>query len=136
MKDAIAYFKDKEIPLDAPWGSVHVAGDEGAPLLPLGGGDAGPGNANVTTSRDPASHPDAYSAVSYGSSHIQAVAFMGGGKVNAHTILTYSQSTDPTSPFSADQTKLFSNEKWARFAFTPAQVRADRIGAPQVVSGG
>ncbi len=60
---------------------------------------------------------------------------MTGGKVNARTILTYSQSTDPTSPFSADQTKLFSRERWVHFAFTPAQVRHARISR-EVVSGG
>ena len=134
MKDALAYLQAHGIPFDAPWGQVHVAGDAGAPLIPLDGGDAGPGNANVTTSRDPATHGDKYSAVSYGSSHIQAVSFLDRGKVDARTILTYSQSTDPTSPFSADQTKLFSKEKWVHFAFTPAQIDHDTIGT-ELVSG-
>jgi acyl-homoserine-lactone acylase len=135
MRDALAYLQEKGIPFDAEWGDVHVAGDEGAPLIPLGGGDAGPGNANVTVSRSPATHADKYAAVSYGSSHIQAVAFLDKGKVNAHTILTYSQSTDPTSPFSADQTKLFSKEKWVTFPFTTAQILKAAIST-QVVKGG
>jgi len=135
MKDALAYLQEKGVPFDAPWGDVHVAGDEGAPLIPLGGGDAGPGNANVTTSRAPATHEDTLYPVAFGSSHIQAVAFLDGGQVNAHTILTYSQATDPTSKFSSDQTKLFSKEKWVTFPFTAAQILRDKIST-QVVSGG
>ena len=135
MKDALAYLQEKGVPFDAPWGDVHVAGDEGAPLIPLGGGDAGPGNANVTTSRAPATHEDTLYPVAFGSSHIQAVAFLDGGQVNAHTILTYSQATDPTSKFSSDQTKLFSKEKWVTFPFTTAQILSDKIST-QVVSGG
>ena len=41
-----------------------------------------------------------------------------GQRVVPRTILTYSQSTDPTSPFSSDQTRLFSKEKWVTFPFT------------------
>ena len=42
----------KGIPFDAPWGSLQVAGDEGAPPIPLGGGDAGAGNANAAGQPD------------------------------------------------------------------------------------
>jgi acyl-homoserine-lactone acylase len=135
MRDALAYLEEKGIPFDARWGDVHVAGDEGAPLIPIGGGDAAPGNANVTVSRSPATHTGKYAAVSYGSSHIQGVAFLGDGQVDARTILTYSQSTDPTSPFSADQTRMFSKEKWVRFPFTTNAIEQQQISR-QVVSGG
>lgn len=30
----------------------------------------------------------------------------------ARTLLTYAQSSDPTSPHHADQTRLFSGERW------------------------
>ena len=134
MRDAIAFLAEKGIPLDVRWGKVQVAGDEGAPLVPLGGGDAGPGNANVLTSRMPATHLKKLYPISYGSSHIQAVAF-GDNGVDARTILTYSQSTDPTSPFSADQTRLFSNEKWVRFPFTREAIKRQEISR-EVVTGG
>ena len=65
--------------------------------------------------------------MSYGSSHIQAVSFLDAGRVLARTILTYSQSTDPTSRWSSDQTRMFARKEWVAFPFTPAQVRADRI---------
>jgi hypothetical protein len=36
---------------------------------------------------------------------------------DARTILTYSQSTNPSSPFFSDQTKLFSQKKWVAVRF-------------------
>ncbi|CAA9386715.1 MAG: peptidase S45, penicillin amidase [uncultured Nocardioidaceae bacterium] len=135
MRDALAFLQEEGIPFDARWGKVQVAGDEGAPPIPLGGGDAGPGNANVLTSRAPAANEDRLYPIGYGSSHIQAVAFNKRGKVVPRTILTYSQSTDPTSPFSADQTRLFSKEKWVKFPFTGAAIGRATINR-QVVSGG
>jgi acyl-homoserine-lactone acylase len=62
------------------------------------------------------------------------VAFGPSGPT-ADTILTYSQATDPTSPFSSDQTRLFSKEKWVRWAFTPAQVAAGAISTRTVRGG-
>ena len=135
MRDALAFLAESGIPLDARWGRLQVAGDEGAPLIAVGGGDAGPGNANVLVSRSPATHTDKLYPISYGSSHIQAVAFRDKGKVDARTILTYSQSTDPTSPFSADQTRLFSKERWVKFPFTDRAIKRQKISR-QVVSGG
>lgn len=134
MRDAIAYLAEQGVPVDAPWGEVHVAGDEGAPPIALGGGDGSVGNANVTSSRLPAANTDRLVPVSYGSSHIQAIAFLDHGKVRARTILTYGQATDTASPFSVDQTRLFSKEKWVHFPFTATQIRKDRL-TRQVVRG-
>ena len=127
MSDALAYLESKGVAPTTPWGRLQVAGDEGAPRIGLGGGDGFIGNANVTSSRTPAANKSALVPVSYGSSHIQAVSFLDAGRVMARTILTYSQSTDPTSRWSADQTRLFGRERWVDFAFTPAEIRADRI---------
>ena len=134
MRDALAFLDEKGIAYDAPWGSLQVAGDDGAPPIAIGGGEGYAGNANAVASRMPGANTDHPYPVSYGSSHIQAVAFGAGGPT-ADTILTYSQSTDPSSPISSDQTRLFSKEKWVRWAFTPAQVAAGAIST-QTVQGG
>ncbi len=128
MSDAIASLRDRNIAFDATWGSLQVAGDRGAPAIPLGGGtgDAA-GNANALASRWPQQNKDRYRPVTYGSSHIQAIAFLSGGRVNARTILTYGQSENPRSPWSSDQTRMFSKKKWVHFAWTPAQIRKDLI---------
>ena len=128
MTDAIAYLKQHKVPWKAKWGSLQVAGDRGAPPIPLGGGtgDAA-GNANALASRNPIQNTRKYRPITYGSSHIQAVSFLPGGRTDARTILTYSQDENPLSAYSSDQTRLFSQGKWVRFAWTDAQIRADLI---------
>jgi acyl-homoserine-lactone acylase len=128
MKDAIASLRARGIPMDATWGSLQVAGDRGAPPIPLGGGLGDEaGNANALATVGPAENGSFFRPITYGSSHIQAVAFLPGGGVDAHTILTYGQSDDPTSPWSSDQTVMFSNKQWVDFPWTPAQVAAQQI---------
>ena len=128
MADAIASLRDRGIAFDAPWGSLQVAGDRGAPPIPLGGGtgDAA-GNANALASRWARDNKDHYRPITYGSSHIQAVSFLPEGRVDARTILTYSQSENPRSPWSSDQTRMFSQERWVRFAWTDAQIAHDLV---------
>jgi acyl-homoserine-lactone acylase len=128
MSDAIASLRTRGIPFDARWGWLQVAGDRGARAFPLGGGtgDAA-GNANALASRWPRTNRDRYRPVTYGSSHIQAVSFLSRGRVDARTILTYGQSENPRSPYAADQTRLFSQERWVRFPWTRAQIAADLV---------
>jgi acyl-homoserine-lactone acylase len=134
MKDAIAFLRSKNIPMDATWGSLQVAGDRGAPPIPLGGGlgdDAG--NANALATAGVTDNCGYFRPITYGSSHIQAISFLTGGGVDAHTILTYGQSDDPTSPWSSDQTVMFGHKQWVDFPWTPAQIAAQEIS--QVVVG-
>jgi len=44
-----------------------------------------------------------------------------------------SQSTDPTSPHYADQTRLYSNKKWIRFPFCEDQIQARQVGATLIL---
>lgn len=130
LRDAIAAVRERGIALDARWGRLQVAGDRGAPRIPLGGGTGDAlGNANALASRKPQQNASAYRPVTYGSSHIQAIAFTGRKRVVTRTILTYGQSDDPTSPWSSDQTRLFSRERWVRFPWTDRQIRRQRIGS-------
>jgi acyl-homoserine-lactone acylase len=131
MRDAVAFLEGKGVAHDARWGSLHVAGDDGAPPIPVGGGEGYAGNANAMASRDPGANKNRLYPVSYGSSHIQAVAFTDAG-VAAHTILTYGQSLNRKSRHSHDQTRLFSREKWVDFAFTPKQIRRDLVRSYRV----
>lgn len=129
MTDALDYLESENIAYDAPWGSLQVAGDDGTPPLPIGGGEGFAGNANAVASRDPGANKDRLYPVSYGSSLIQAVAFGDRGRVNASTILTYGQATDPTQRVSKDQTRLFSREKWVSFPWTDREIRRDTVRA-------
>lgn len=128
MSDAIASLEERGIPLDARWGSLQVAGDRRAPAIGLGGGTGDAvGNANALASRNPRANREAYRPITYGSSHIQAISFLPGGRVDTRTILTYGQAEDPTSPWSRDQTRLFSRGQWVHFPWTEAQVRRQLV---------
>jgi acyl-homoserine-lactone acylase len=84
-------------------------------------GDAA-GNANALASRNPVQNADHYKPITYGSSHIQAIAFKDRGKVQARTILTYGQYENPRSRWSQDQTRLFSRGRWVKFPFTTSEI--------------
>jgi acyl-homoserine-lactone acylase len=126
MSDALAYLDEQGVAPSTRWGRLQVAGDDGAPAIPIGGGEGFAGNANAVASRIPAVNKDRLYPISYGSSHIQAVAFKDAG-LAAHTILTYGQSMDPTKAISSDQTRMFSRERWVRFPWSDAQIRRGTV---------
>ena len=134
MEDALAFLAEEGIAFDAPLGSLQVAGDEGAPRIAIGGGLSDEGNANVVSTTDPGANEDALYPITYGSSHIQAVAFTDAG-VDASTILTYGMATDTTRSSSTDQTELFSQERWVDFPFTAQEIAADPQLRTYVVTG-
>ena len=57
MRDALASLRERGVPFGATWGSLHVAGDEGAPLVGIGGGEGDTGNANVDLLPDAGGQP-------------------------------------------------------------------------------
>jgi acyl-homoserine-lactone acylase len=63
----------------------------------------------------------------HGSSYIQVVTFDDTGPV-ADAVLSYSQSTDPESPWFGDQTRQYSRKEWNRLPFSKAEIEAARIG--------
>jgi acyl-homoserine-lactone acylase len=136
MQDALGYLADSGVPPDARWGTLQVAGDEGAPPIPVGGGEGFAGNANAVSSRWPAANRERLYPVDYGSSHIQAVAFLDRGRVNARTILTYGQSMDRTRRTSSDQTRMFGREEWVRFPWTRTEVRRAAVRTYTVSAAG
>jgi acyl-homoserine-lactone acylase len=52
------------------------------------------------------------------------VALERGRCPDAVTLLTYSQSADPSSPHHADQTELFSQGRWATDRFCEGDILA------------
>jgi acyl-homoserine-lactone acylase len=56
---------------------------------------------------------------------VQVVSFTGAAcPTDARTILTYSESTDPTNPHYADQTALFSQKQWVTDRFCASDIAA------------
>jgi acyl-homoserine-lactone acylase len=108
-------------PLDVPVGQVQYVVRNGV-KIPIHGGVGDPnGQFNAVDAAWTASglaQPD------FGSSYVQAVTWDDSPCPIAETILTYSQSTDPTNPHYADQTQLFSQKKWVKNRFCAADIAA------------
>lgn len=121
LRQAADVLKNRGEPLDAPLRLVQFAkhGDE---RIPISGTSAG-GVLNLTIQLPSSEGRD----VQYGPSFVNAVTFDDHGPV-AKSLLAYSQSSDASSPHSADQTRAFSTKDLRRFPFSEAEIRADQIG--------
>ncbi|MEV8532555.1 penicillin acylase family protein [Streptomyces sp. NPDC051211] len=115
LADAVAELKAAGIALDAPLGE-HQFVVRGGQRIPVGGGTEALG---VWNKIEAAWLPSAggYADVAHGSSHMQAVGWDGSRCPVARTLLTYGQSANPNSPYFADQTRLFSQERWVKARF-------------------
>jgi acyl-homoserine-lactone acylase len=118
LADAVEYFQAHNVPLDIPLGAVqHYAGislpgcTEGEGCFDRVEGAAPPGSA-------------AAADASNGSSFIMATELTPDGP-RTRTILTYSESANPSSPHYSDQTALFSRGRWVTERFTEAEINAD-----------
>ncbi|TPQ23939.1 penicillin acylase family protein [Streptomyces sporangiiformans] len=115
LADTVTELRTAGIPLDAKT-AAHQFVVRGGQRIPVPGGTESLGVWNkIEPVWDAAA--GGYSEVTTGSSHIQAVGWDGGRCPVARTLLTYSQSSNPGSPHFADQTRLFSAEKWVKSRF-------------------
>lgn len=122
--DAIKDLAGAGIPLAGTLREFQYVTRNGA-RIPIHGGPGTLGLFNaINTSWDPTK---GYPTVNHGSSFVQSVAFDGTGCPDAATILTYSQSADPTSPWYDDQTRLFSSKTWVKDRFCKADIAASPV---------
>ncbi|MFH8405755.1 penicillin acylase family protein [Streptomyces sp. NPDC018019] len=123
LADAVAELRAARIPLAAPLGEHQFVVRNGK-RIPVSGGAHGLGVWNMTVGRwDPAG--GGYTEVRHGSSYIQAVGFAAGGcPVEARTLLTYAQSSNPRSPHYSDQTELYAANRMIRSRFCERDVLA------------
>jgi acyl-homoserine-lactone acylase len=122
LGDAISDLRGAKIPFDAPLGSVQYVTRDGE-RIPIHGGPHGDGVFNVITNSF-IQGQDHLAEPVHGSSYIQVVSWKKRGTCpDTRTILTYSQSTDPTSPHFADQTRLFSQHAWNAVPFCAKDVK-------------
>lgn len=121
LGDAIRDLARAGIPLDAGLRGFQFE-RRGSEEIPIHGGPDPLGLFNVITA--PFDPERGFPDVVHGSSYVQVVE-TGGGCPTAKTILTYSQSSDPTSPYYADQTRLFSRKQWIDQPFCRKDIEAD-----------
>ncbi|GAA1948501.1 penicillin acylase family protein [Amycolatopsis minnesotensis] len=109
------------VPLDAPLSAAQQT-TVGGPAVPVPGCTGAEGCYNVVGRAEPLGENGRYSPVTFGSSFVLATELTAAGPRTA-TLLTYSQSTDPTSPHHNDQTRLFARKQWVAERYTEDQIR-------------
>ena len=126
--DAVTDLRNAGIPLDAPLRDWQFE-RRGSEKIPIHGGPGGVGvfNAIGATWNGSSGENAGYSNVPHGSSFVMVAQFTGDEDcpVDTRTILTYSQSTNPNSPYFADQTRMFSNKQWVDEAYCEEEIAAD-----------
>ncbi len=128
LGDAVGIVRPAGFSPDVPLAEVQARVVRGQKVT-IPGGDEFEGVLNKVESQGQATIDAKGYAVNYGSSYIQTVTFDARGPV-AEGILTYGQSSDPTSPRYYDQLSLFSAKKWLPLPFQRADVEAQRIEPP------
>lgn len=129
LQKAVDTLTELKIPLDAALGDVQreTRGDE---RIPIHGGAGQEGVFNVITVGK--LEPElGWTDIRHGSSWIMAVEFGPEGP-KSQGILTYSQSTDPASPFRSDQTRAYSAKQWDDLLFTEEAVEAATVSRKTV----
>jgi acyl-homoserine-lactone acylase len=123
LATAVLDLKAQRIPLTASYGRVQHS-TKGRDVIPIHGCDTGCFNA-IYPSTGPGDPflPGDYGEVGDGSSLVMTTELTPKGPVS-QGIVTYSQATNPASPYYANMTKLYSRKKWVPFAYTARQLAA------------
>jgi acyl-homoserine-lactone acylase len=132
--DALQDMSAAGLPYDVALGAVQYVVRDGH-RIPIPGGPGDPdGEFNAI-------YQDVVHArgvdPSIGSSYVQVVGWNSGSSCpEAATVLTYSESTNPRSPYFADQTLLFSRSQWAPTYFCLFQVESHAVTTTAVYGRG
>jgi acyl-homoserine-lactone acylase len=119
LGDAVNDLRSNGIPLDATLRTYQYE-KRGKERIPIHGGPGSDSLFNaINVSWDP---PGGYTDVPHGSSFVMVTELHAGKCPSNRSILTYSLSTNPKSPFFGDQTRMFSKKKWVDPPFCPSQV--------------
>ncbi|WP_174999183.1 acylase [Rugamonas aquatica] len=120
LQDSVRAAAAKGWSPEAKWGDIQVA-VRGSKKIPIHGGEDSYGVYNAISSVDIGG---GQRDVTDGTSYIQAVTFDKNGPV-AQAMLSYSQSSQSSSPYFADQTERFSQKAWITQPYTEAQITGD-----------
>ena len=120
LTSAVSDLNGAQIPLDAPLGEFQFVTRNGV-RIPIHGGPGVDGNFNALNVQW--AEGKGPQEVEHGSSYVQVVGWGRGRCPDARTILTYSQSVNPDSPFYMDQTRRYSGKRWVPVRFCARSVR-------------
>ncbi|MDX1587479.1 MAG: penicillin acylase family protein [Oleiphilaceae bacterium] len=134
--DAIERINNAGIALDAPLGEIQYSAIH-EDFIPVAGGNGADGSFVIAFPRFTSLEQDNGYAVDFGNSYIQTVTWDDNGDPVAEGFVTYSQSTDPASPYFQNMTEAYAEKQWIRFPFTRQQQARDggreRVQLPQPV---
>jgi len=123
LASAVLDLRAHHIALTASYGQVQHS-TKGSDIIPIHGCTTGCFNAIYPGLADNNPFfPGNYGEVGDGSSLVMTTELTPRGPVS-QGIVTYSQATNPLSPFYANMTKLYSQKKWVPFAYTAGQLAA------------
>lgn len=123
LKEAAEQLVALGMPADARLGDYQVD-QRGAYRTPVHGGIGDvDGVYNAIHMTRPLT-PQGSGSVIWGTSYVQLTAFGDAGPI-AHGLLLYGQSTDPLSPWYADQLPLYAAKELPRLPFTEEEIHAD-----------
>ncbi|MDX2373483.1 penicillin acylase family protein [Psychrobacter sp. PP-21] len=128
LGDAISYFNDKNIALDASLADLQYVIDAGSnnEKISMHGGLGREGIFNVA--QGPGLNEDGtYKPITNGPTYMQTVTFDSNGPV-VEALLAYSQASDSTRPYHRDQTRRYSAKDWIRLPFSKTEVNDQAIG--------
>jgi len=134
LGEAVRELRDHGIPLDSPLRGVQVA-TRGKKRISIHG--CGQCFQNINSSNGSSGSPAfgaPYGEVIQGSSMVLTTELTPQGP-HSEGILTYSQATDPTSPWYANMTKFFSRKQWVQLRFDPDDLATDRGATAVKVPG-
>ncbi len=126
LETAVDKLNELNIPLDAALGDVQAETRNGV-RIPIHGGAGPEGVFNViSVANDSLEAEKGWTSIRHGASWIYTVEFTDDGP-KSQGFLTYSQSTDPTSPHYSDQTELYSKKGWDDLLWKDEAVEAATV---------
>lgn len=126
LETAVQRLHELHIPLDAKLGDVQTETRNGK-RIPIHGGAGPEGVFNVISVLNSSlTREKGWTEIRHGASWIYVVEFTDDGP-KSEGILTYSQSTDETSPHYSDQTELYSRKGWDDLLWADEAVEANTV---------
>jgi acyl-homoserine-lactone acylase len=123
LRAAVADLQNSGIPLRASLRNYQYA-LKGSDRIPISGGPEAVGQYNRADARGGWVPGAGYPGLDSGASFIMWMQFTDGGPVG-ESILTFSQSPNPTSPHYADQTRLWSEMRTKPIRFKEHDISSD-----------
>lgn len=136
LNSAISDLLDSSVPLDATYRDYQYD-TRGDARIPMHGGLADAGQYNFMHNKTGWVPGKGWPEMYLGSTFIMWMQFTDQGP-KGRSIMTYSQSDNPRSPYYLDQVKLYSEKKSKPILFSERDILADpnleitRVGAPRL----